>query len=83
MGREIMHGHVWDGHVAPTSESRPPHDTARGSRRARTAILVVEALLDSTGDAPGFGTLFGLAIAPGGHAVDFVDDGTNTLNRLS
>jgi hypothetical protein len=65
-----MHGHLWDGHVAPTPESRPPHDTARGSRH-------------STGDAPGFGTLFGLAIAPGGHKVDVVDDGTNTLNTLS
>jgi hypothetical protein len=30
--------------------------------------------------APGNGTLFGLAIAPGGRGVYFVDDGTNTLN---
>jgi hypothetical protein len=32
---------------------------------------------------PGAGNLFGLAVAPGGHALYFVDDGTNTLNRLS
>jgi hypothetical protein len=31
---------------------------------------------------PGNGTLFGLAIAPGGTGVYFVDDGTNTLNLL-
>ena len=31
---------------------------------------------------PGAGTLFGLAVAPGGHALYFVDDGTNTLNLL-
>ena len=28
------------------------------------------------------GNLFGLTIAPGGHGVLFVDDGTNTLDRL-
>jgi hypothetical protein len=31
---------------------------------------------------PGNGTLFGLAVAPGGTGVYFVDDGTNTLNLL-
>ena len=30
----------------------------------------------------GGGTLFGLAIAPNGHGVYFVDDGNNTLNLL-
>jgi hypothetical protein len=30
----------------------------------------------------GAGTLFGLAIVPGGNGVYFVDDGTNTLNVL-
>ncbi|MDR3703782.1 MAG: hypothetical protein P4L56_29300 [Candidatus Sulfopaludibacter sp.] len=30
----------------------------------------------------GAGTLFGLAIAPNGHGVYFVDDGNNTLNLL-
>jgi hypothetical protein len=30
----------------------------------------------------GNGTLFGLAIVPGGRGVFFVDDGTNTLNVL-
>ena len=32
--------------------------------------------------ATGAGTLFGLAIAPGGNGVIFVDDGFNTLNLL-
>ena len=31
---------------------------------------------------PGAGTLFGLAVVPGGHGVYFVDDGSNTLNLL-
>ena len=31
---------------------------------------------------PGNGTLFGLAVVPGGSGVYFVDDGTNTLNLL-
>lgn len=38
--------------------------------------------LDTTGTPPGAGTLFGLAVAPGGAGVYFVDDGTNTLNLL-
>jgi len=32
--------------------------------------------------ANGNGTLFGLAVVPGGGGVYFVDDGTNTLNLL-
>jgi hypothetical protein len=36
--------------------------------------------LDTTGNPPGAGTLFGLAVAPEG--VYFVDDGSNTLNLL-
>ena len=31
---------------------------------------------------PGAGTLFGLAVAPGGTGIYFVDDGSNTLNLL-
>jgi DNA-binding beta-propeller fold protein YncE len=30
----------------------------------------------------GAGSLFGLALAPGGHGVYFVDDGNNTLDLL-
>jgi len=37
--------------------------------------------LDSSGDPPGAGALFGLALAPRG-GVYFVDDATNTLNIL-
>jgi hypothetical protein len=41
--------------------------------------------LDSTANPPadpGAGTLFGLAIVPGGTGVYFVDDGSNTFNLL-
>lgn len=38
--------------------------------------------LDTTGSPPGAGTLFGLAVAPHGKGVYFVDDGSNTLNLL-
>jgi hypothetical protein len=41
--------------------------------------------LDTTSNPPadpGAGTLFGLAVVPGGSGVYFVDDGTNTLNLL-
>ena len=38
--------------------------------------------LDGSGDPPGAGALFGLAIAPFGHGVVFVDDATNNLNLL-
>ena len=39
---------------------------------------VAKRLLDSTGA----GTLFGLAVAPGGHGLYFVDDGSNNLQLL-
>jgi len=38
--------------------------------------------LDSSGSPPGAGALFGLAVAPFGAAVYYVDDATNTLNLL-
>ncbi len=41
---------------------------------------VATKLVDSTGNPPGAGTLFGLFAVPG--AVYFVDDGSNTLNVL-
>ena len=41
---------------------------------------VVVKNIDSTG--AGGGTLFGLAIAPNGNGVYFVNDGNNTLNQL-
>jgi hypothetical protein len=46
-------------------------------------VQVATKLLDSSGSPPGNGTLFGLALAPGGRSLYFVDDGTNTLNLLS
>jgi hypothetical protein len=38
--------------------------------------------LDSSGSPPGAGALFGLAVAPGGSGVYYVDDAANTLNLL-
>jgi hypothetical protein len=38
--------------------------------------------LDGSGSPPGAGALFGLAVAPGGQALYFVDDATNTLELL-
>jgi hypothetical protein len=38
--------------------------------------------VDSTGSPPGAGTLFGLVVAPGRDGVEFVDDGSNTLDLL-
>jgi hypothetical protein len=46
---------------------------------------VAVKMLDTSPVPPGpngNGTLFGLAVAPGGAGVYFVDDGTNTLNLL-
>jgi hypothetical protein len=43
---------------------------------------VAKKLLDHTGSPPGAGCLFGLAVAPGGHGVYFVDDCDNTLKLL-
>jgi len=47
-----------------------------------TGELVTVRWLDTSGSPAGAGALFGLAVAPGGHAVYFVDDATNTLNLL-
>jgi hypothetical protein len=38
--------------------------------------------LDTSGSPAGAGALFGLAVAPGGSGVYFVDDATNTLDLL-
>jgi len=50
-----------------------------------TGNQVAVKMLDTSpvpGEPNGNGTLFGLAVAPGGAGVYFVDDGTNTLNVL-
>ena len=41
---------------------------------------IATAALDTTGNPPGSGTLFGLAVTPDHEGVYFVDDGSNTLN---
>lgn len=43
---------------------------------------VATKLLDSSGTPPGAGALFGLAVAPNGKSMYFVDDATNFLNLL-
>ncbi len=45
------------------------------------AVMNLDATSAPPAD-PGAGTLFGLAVAPGGTGVYFVDDGSNTLNLL-
>ena len=47
-----------------------------------SGLQVAKRQLDSSGSPPGAGALFGLAVAPGGTGVYYVDDATNTLNLL-
>ncbi len=47
-------------------------------RGAQVSVKV----LDKSGSPAGAGALFGLAVAPGGHGVYYVDDATNTLDLL-
>jgi hypothetical protein len=44
---------------------------------------VATRALDRSGTPPGAGALFGLSVTPGGAGLYFVDDATNTLDRLS
>ena len=51
----------------------------------RAGVQVAVKVLDNTPVPPGLpgnGTLFGLAVVPGGSGLYFVDDGSNTLNLL-
>jgi hypothetical protein len=43
---------------------------------------VAVRFLDKSGSPPGAGALFGLAVAPGGRGLYFVDDATNMLDLL-
>jgi hypothetical protein len=52
-------------------------ETTRDGRNAGSRFV------DVSHSKNGAGTLFGLAIAPGGEGVYFVDDGNNTLNLLA
>jgi hypothetical protein len=45
-------------------------------------VQIATRQLDSSGSPPGSGALFGLALAPGGSGIYYVDDATNTLNLL-
>jgi hypothetical protein len=45
-------------------------------------VQVAHRFLDTSGRPPGSGALFGLAVAPGGRGVYFVDDATNFLRLL-
>jgi hypothetical protein len=47
-----------------------------------SGLQVATRTLDSSGSPSGAGALFGLAVAPGGSGVYYVDDATNTLNLL-
>ncbi len=68
--RRHPHRHGGDGNLVET--------TPAGQQ-------VAIKMLDTSPAPPGpngNGTLFGLAVVPGGSGVYFVDDGTNTLNLL-
>ena len=43
---------------------------------------IATKLLDNSGSPPGSGALFGLAVAPYGSGVYYVDDAVNTLRLL-
>jgi hypothetical protein len=58
------------------SNGRIVETTAAGAQ-------VAAKFLDRSGSPQGSGTLFGLVVAPDGHSLYFVDDGTNTMNLLS
>nr|MDQ2877159.1 hypothetical protein [Actinomycetota bacterium] len=47
-----------------------------------SGVQVATRLLDSSGRPAGSGALFGLALAPAGHGVYYVDDAANTLRLL-
>jgi hypothetical protein len=47
-----------------------------------SGFQVTTRMLDSSGSPPGAGALFGLAVAPQGRGLYFVDDADNTLNLL-
>ena len=64
---DILSVNGGDGYIVETS--------VNGGHHARK-------LLDSTGSPPGAGALFGLAVAPQGKGIYFVNDNTNTLNLL-
>jgi hypothetical protein len=49
---------------------------------APSGAQVATRLLDSSGHPAGAGALFGLAVAPGGRGVYYVDDAANTLRLL-
>jgi hypothetical protein len=51
-------------------------ETTPGGTQVRVSTL------DTSGSPAGAGALFGLAVAPCGHGVYFVDDATNTLDLL-
>jgi len=45
-------------------------------------MQVASRFLDKSGSPPGAGALFGLAVAPFGSGVYYVDDAVNTLRLL-
>jgi hypothetical protein len=66
-GGHILTVNAGDGNIVET--------TRNGSQ-------VAVRQLDSSGSPPGAGALFGLAVAPQGAGVYYVDDATNMLNLL-
>jgi hypothetical protein len=76
---------TWPRATGPGSRSSPGSRLRRGETTPGGAQVAVKAL-DTTPTPPGLpgnGALFGLAVAPAGTAVYFVDDDANTLNLLN
>jgi hypothetical protein len=66
-GGDILTVNAGDGNLVETTPS---------------GVQAAVKILDSSGNPPGAGALFGLAVKPDADAVYFVDDATNTLNLL-
>ena len=64
---DILSVNAGDGNIVETTPS---------------GAQVATMMLDSSGDPPGAGALFGLAVAPDARSLYFVDDATNTLDLL-
>jgi hypothetical protein len=86
-GRTVTEGGALNDPLGLTLAPNGDILTANGAdgnlvETTRDGAQVATKLVDNTGSPPGSGTLFGLAVAPHGQGVYFVDDGTNTLNLL-
>lgn len=86
-GRDVSAGGALDDPLGLTIAPNGDILTVNGNNgrvveTAPSGAQVAHRLLDASGSPPGAGALFGLAVAPGGEHLYFVDDVTNTLDLL-